>query len=195
MIKPLQVLGTAKSTDRQLFIRMSNGEYKSLNILFNKYYTPLCKFGQLYESDTALIEEKVSDVFIQLWNKRNLLKDITNPKPYLYVTVRNKLLKKSRTHLNLQYLDDHTTDIGFLHAPSIEEEKIVEEQKEGIKQYLNRVLNLLPKKSRRVFVMSRVEGFKYHEIAEIMEISPRTVETHIAIAIKYLSKQQKFPNT
>ncbi|MCL6220362.1 RNA polymerase sigma factor [Zunongwangia pacifica] len=195
MIKPLKSLGVTKSTDRQLFIRMSNGEYKALNILFNRYYAALCKFGNLYENDAALVEEKISDVFIQLWNKRNLLKDITNPKPYLYVTVRNKLLKKSKTQLDLQYLDDHKTDIGLLHAPSIEEETIIEEQNEGIKQYINRVLNILPKKSRRIFVMSRVEGFKYHEIAEIMEISPRTVETHIAIAIKYLSKQQKFPNT
>ncbi|MDN3595168.1 RNA polymerase sigma factor [Zunongwangia endophytica] len=193
MIKPLKSIIPSKSTDQQLFRRMSNGEYKALNILFNKYYTPLCQFGRLYERDETLVEEKISDVFIQLWNKRKLLKDIANPKSYLYVTVRNKLLKKSTNKIDLQYLDDHSNHTGYLHAPSIEEETIVQETKDSIQHYLNKILNVLPKKSRRIFVMSRVEGFKYKEIAEIMEISPRTVETHIAIAVKYLSKQQKFP--
>ncbi len=193
MIKSIKPKNKTKNSDKQLFLDMSNGEYKALNQLFNKYYMPLCQFGKLYENDSALVEEKISDVFIQLWNKRKLLKDITNPKPYLYVTVRHKLIKKKRTQFNFRYLDDHMNDIG-LQEPSIEDETIIQEQRERVKQYLTQILNVLPKKSRRIFIMSRVEGFKYQEIAEIMGISPRTVETHVAIAIRYLSKQSKYPN-
>ncbi|MEH6656532.1 RNA polymerase sigma factor [Leeuwenhoekiella marinoflava] len=178
------------SEDRHLFKRISQNEYKALDLLFNKYYDPLCGFGNLFEKDQMIIEEQVSDVFMLLWNKREALTEIENPKSYIYVIAKNLLIKKNKYVKNKHYLDDKKENQLVLKAhPSFEEEVIDQEHQLAYQKAIAQILKEIPKKSREIFEMSRVEGLKYKEISEIMGISPRTVENHIATALRLISKK------
>lgn len=175
------------SQDRELFCKISEGQYVALEVLFNKYYDALCRFGLSYEQNIAIVEEKISDVFILLWNKRKDLKKIDKPKSYIYVIAKNSLKKQLKTHQFHRSLDgDHSPYIPF--SPSKEEEMIDQEQKEITTHLINSILGSIPKKSRRIFELSRIDGFKYKEISEIVNLSPRTVENHIALAMRYIGK-------
>ncbi|MEZ7495836.1 sigma-70 family RNA polymerase sigma factor [Leeuwenhoekiella aequorea] len=178
------------SEDRHLFERISQNEYKALELLFNKYYDRLCVFGNLFEKDQMIIEEQISDVFMLLWNKRETLRTINNPKSYMYVIARNQLIKKSTYVKHKHYLEDkNENQLVFKVHPSFEEEVIDQEQKIVYQRALSQILKEIPKKSREIFEMSRVDGLKYKEISELKGISPRTVENHIATALRLISKK------
>ncbi len=174
--------------DRDLFDKISEGQYAALEVLFNKYYHPLCRFGLSYNQNIAVVEEKISDVFILLWNKRRELKKIDKPKSYIYVIAKNSLKKKIEIH-QLHSFDEHSQYTLF--SPSIEENLIDQEEKEVTTHLIQSILDSMPHKSRRIFELSRIDGFKYKEISELMGVSPRTVENHIALAMKYISKGLK----
>ena len=170
-------------SDDYLFQQIRNGQQEAMELFFNRYYTRLCRFGLGYESDSCLVEEKVADAFIELWNNRNTLDKIRNPKSYIYVVVKNSLKKVQRFELFHQQIDEIKA-INSVSIPSIEEEIIDDEQREFIKNMICEI----PKKSRQVFEMSRIDGLKYQEISEILNVTPKTVENHIGLALKHISK-------
>lgn len=174
-------------SDDYLFQQIRNGQQEAMGLFFNRYYTRLCRFGLGYESDSCLVEEKVADVFIELWNNRNTLDKIRNPKSYIYVVVKNSLKKVQKFELFHQQIDE-TKVIDSVSIPSIEEEIIDDEQKEFNKNMIREILDIIPKKSRQVFELSRIDGLKYKEISEILNVTPKTVENHIGLALKYISK-------
>lgn len=174
-------------SDNYLFQQIRNGQYEAMELFFNRYYTPLCRFGLSYESNACLVEEKVADIFIQLWNNRNILDKIKNPKSYIYVVVKNSLKTVRKSEPFHQQIDETKTN-NTLFSPSREQEIIENEQKEFNTNLIREILDVIPKKSRQAFELSRIDGLKYKEISIILNVTPKTVENHIAIALKYISK-------
>ena len=174
-------------SDDYLFQQIRNGQYEAMELFFNRYYTPLCRFGLSYESNYCLVEEKVADIFIQLWTNRNILDKIKNPKSYIYVIVKNSLKTARKAEPFHQQIDESKT-INSMFSPSREQEIIENEQKEMNTNLIREILDIIPKKSRQAFELSRIDGLKYKEIAEILNVTPKTVENHVAIALKYISR-------
>ncbi|WP_179351084.1 RNA polymerase sigma factor [Winogradskyella vidalii] len=172
--------------DLFLFEKIKEGDTKALDLLFKKYYHKLCRFGVLFESNSHIIEEKVDDVFIKLWSNKDQLKKIKNPKSYIYAILKNDLLSvKNNYQIRPLQNEDHLNSSSLY--PSIEDEIIANEQKEINKNVIKNVLETIPKRTRQIFEMSRIDGFKYKEISELLEISPKTVENHIGLALRHIS--------
>lgn len=174
-------------SDDYLFQQIRNDQYEAMELFFNRYYTPLCRFGLSYEKNACLVEEKVADIFIQLWNNRNILDKIKNPKSYIYVVVKNSLKTVKKSEPFHQQIDETKTS-NTLFSPSREEEIIENEQKDINTNLIREILDVIPKKSRQAFELSRIDGLKYKEISVILNVSPKTVENHIAIALKHISR-------
>jgi len=175
-----------KNEDLFLFEQMQEGDTKALDLFFKKYYKKLCRFGVLFESNSHIIEEKVDDVFITLWSNRSQLNKIKNPKSYIYAILKNDLLRvKNNYQIRPLQNEDHLNSHSLY--PSIEEEIIANEQKEINKNVIKNVLESIPKRTRQIFEMSRIDGFKYKEISELLDISPKTVENHIGLALRHIS--------
>ncbi|MFT5251620.1 MAG: RNA polymerase sigma-70 factor (family 1) [Flavobacteriales bacterium] len=183
----LKMGSSACFSDDYLFQQIRNGKYEAMGLFFNRYYTPLCRFGLTYEKNSCLVEEKVADIFIQLWNNRNILDKIKNPKSYIYVVVKNSLKTVRKSEQFHQQIDE-TNPNNTLISPSREEEIIENEQKKINTNLIREILDVIPKKSRQAFELSRIDGLKYKEISLILNVSPKTVENHIAIALKHISK-------
>ncbi|MDC6386592.1 sigma-70 family RNA polymerase sigma factor [Flagellimonas taeanensis] len=172
-----------ENQDLRLFAQLEEGKYEALMLLHQKFYRPLCRFGAMFEQNTLIIEEKVADVFIELWTRRDALSEVKYPKAYLYIMARNKLLRTAKGESLLTQIHDHL-NYSNAEQPSHEEELIHQEEKQINQKRIEDILQKVPERSRRVFEMSRIEGFKYREIAEILGISYRTVEQHVAITIR-----------
>lgn len=179
---------TKSNSDHLLFENIKKGDCKSFEDLFSIYYNPLCNFAYLFIQDRQIAEEVVSDVFLNIWNKRLLINIKLNIKSYLYKSTKNAVISKLRKQQpQLVHLDEVRGQEGFENPETL----MIQSEK---KEFFNKIIAALPKKAGLVFRMHKVDGLKYREIAEILSLSEKTVENHMGNAIKHLRKLvQKHP--
>lgn len=163
---------SSKSSDRNI------GLFESV---FNTYYSGLHVYAARLTADTASAEDIVCDVFASLWEKQELL-HLENLKAYLFSAVRHRALNYLR-HLKIRNeYQEQTLQQGEVPGTLTWDYYVEGELRERIDQAIAR----LPERCRQIFTMNRFEGQSVAEIAASLEISPRTVETQIGIALKKL---------
>lgn len=170
--------------NKALLYRIKNGEKKAFDTLFLHYYNDLCRFAIPFVNDGNEAEEVVQKVFIRLWENRKRLICPENEKAFLYKTVYNECLNTIR--------NKNTRERNYLHyfldldTTSAEKEINTEFQ-----QFINRAIEKLPAKCRRIFILNKIEGLTQKEIADYLGISVKTVENQVAIAISKLRVELK----
>ena len=158
-----------------------NDDQYAYKVLFTELYAYLYHFAFSYVKSKPLAEEILSDVFIKIWEKRKELEKIDNLKLYLYVATRNTSLNYSakQKRNNESAIDESMGEIKSLYLDP-EQLLITAEMMTRIQN----AINALPPKCKLVFKLVKEDGLKYKEVAEIMNISVKTVENHLAIALK-----------
>ena len=160
--------------------------YKSL---FKNLQPWLYQFAYSFIKSHELAEEIVSDVFIRVWEKRKQLEQVENLKLYLYVSTKNfslnylqKLLKNKTFEL-----DQLSVELKSLYADP--------EQVLITREMANRVrlaVNQLPPRCKMIFKLVKEDGLKYKEVAELLDISIKTVEAQVTLAVKKLGSTIRF---
>ena len=128
-------------------------------------------------------EEIVNDVMVKMWEKRVTINDIDNLETYLFVAVKNHSLNYLNKYSHYHVALDPET--GLAEVINLNDPQKDLEWKE-ICLKLNLAVEQLPDQCRTVFKLIKEEGFKYRQVAEILGISPRTVETQLFRAIRKL---------
>lgn len=149
---------------------------------FRKYYQSLCNYANsiLKEMDEA--EEVVQNLFLSVWEKRSELEISISLKSYLYRAVHNHCLNRIK-HLKVRE-EYQQYAVNFYDASYESVSQTV--MKNELEQKIEEAIRKLPEQCRLIFRMSRFEELKYHEIAEQLELSPKTVENQIGKALKIL---------
>lgn len=173
----------AKIRELQLQIARCENE-QAFAALFRLLYDRLLRFCIQYVNSREAAEEIVSDVFVKLWNRRQELETVANLEVYLFVAVKNHSLNylEQFSTFRIAPLDD---GLAQLSAPTDPEKEM--EWKE-MNHRLDQEVNRLPDQCRKVFRLIRDEGFRYKDVAVILNISPRTVETQLFRAIRRLNE-------
>ncbi len=146
--------------------------------IYDTYFEPLCKFLNFYTRDVSVVEEVVQDVFLKLWEDREVL-EIQYIKTFLYNAARNRMLNELRNSQNRNMLLEQWAT-QELERDSAED---CVDMEEFVSLLRERVDNL-PTGCREIYVMSREEQMSYREIAERKGISVKTVEAQMGIALK-----------
>lgn len=153
--------------------------------LFRYFYDRLLRFSMQYVHAREAAEEIVSDVFVKVWNRRSEIETIANLEVYLFVAVRN---------LSLNYLEQFSSmritplrDSGISQLTNTIDPEREMEWKEILFKMDQEVCKL-PEQCRKVFRLIKEEGFRYKEVAAILNISPRTVETQLFRAMRRLNE-------
>ena len=152
--------------------------------LFKSHFKALTGFAYKYLKDVDLAKEIVHDVFVKLWEKRDSIDPNKAVKSYLYASVNNKSLNYIRDNKKFIKSDDNFELLNNTDNTDASDNMIVIE----IQEKIDETLSTLPEKCSLVFKMSRYEGKKYREIAEELNISIKTVESHMSKALKLLRK-------
>nr|WP_255409833.1 RNA polymerase sigma-70 factor [Flavobacterium sp. 2] len=159
---------------------MNETYYKEL---FYSLYPRLVSYSYSFVKNNFLAEEVVGNVMLQLWENRVKFEKIVDVKSYLYTMVRNGsllILKKEQKVIKLNdELSHETLDFDF---------NILEEE---LYATLTQALNSLPEKCKEVFELSCIEGLKYKDVAEQLNISINTVKSQRARAIELLKVKLK----
>ena len=164
--------------------RIAHNDQQAFAELFRHFYDRLFHFCIQYVHSHEAAEEIVSDVFVKIWNRRVELKEVLNLEVYLFVAVKNHSLNYLQQYSSFRIVEiDGSSSAKLINTVDPEREL---EWKEILFK-LDQVVNSLPEQCRKVFKLVKEEGFKYKEVAEILNISPRTVETQLARAMRRLN--------
>lgn len=150
--------------------------------MFRRFQPALVKYAASMLFSVEDAREVVQDVFINIWQKRGSLEFGDGLKSYLYRAVRNQTLNKiQRNKIDTVSLDEKI--YVFAQETDLRDDEKNRRLKEVFKQ-----INALPPSCKEIFMMSRVEGLSHKEIADILEISRKTVENQVGIALKKIRK-------
>ena len=161
--------------------RIKKGDFHAFEELFEEQYAPLCNFAYLFLKDYEASEDLVSDFFVSLWQKRRHLKVKDSLKSYMYVSIRNAVISYKRKSSKILF-DDIEKTLEYRSASTPETLLL----KKELQEKLDSLMETLPMKSGLVFRLKKVDGMTYREISEVLNISERTVENHVASAVKKL---------
>jgi RNA polymerase sigma-70 factor (family 1) len=168
---------------KSLQAQIAAGNQQAFASLFRLFYSRLHSFSMQYVHIKETAEEITNDVFVKLWNRREEIEAINNLSTYLFVAVKNFSLNylKQYSHLHVA-VEDTDGSTALINRNDPEQEL---EWKE-ISFQLNQAIDSLPDQCRTIFKLVKEDGFRYKEVAEILGISPRTVETQLFRALKKL---------
>jgi len=170
------------TNEKELLTLLRDGDEAAFTQIYNLYWKK-CFFTAAQKlQDLPEAEEVVQDIFLDLWKRREELNITTRLSSYLAVCVKYKVINLlSKRHLALKYLQ-HTAVTGRGSELSTEEVLRLRE----LKNQLMKETSRLPEKCRMVFQMSREEGFSQKQIAHRLNISEKTVESHLSRALRSL---------
>lgn len=164
-----------------------NSDEQAFDELFRVYYPGLLSYTTALLSDKPAAEEICIDVLLKLWQNRKMLPTIKNLSHYLYIAakhgtisyMRSKGYKELRKSISLEEAGEH-----FVYELSNHELRLI--TKETLSQ-VNTAISSLPPKCRLIFKLIKEEGLKYADVAQLLEVSVKTVENQMTIAMKKLA--------
>ncbi len=172
--------------DNELYLKLKEGDERAFQSLFRKYYSAMCHFACQFLDDRELAEEIVQDMFVKIWEKRAILNIETSVKHYFFRSVRNHCLNQiQHEKIKKQYANKM--------IESAQQEIIAEQYflEVDLVKRIEKSIDSLPPKRKEIFRLSREQGMKYKEIAETLDISVKTVEAQMGLALKYLREDLK----
>lgn len=174
-------------SDSEILLLFRKNDVNGLKRLYDKYYVSLYMLAIKYIGKKEVAEEIVQDVFIQLWEKRQVLDVTSSFKSYLSAAIKYKSINYLKSIYKKYRFTELIPDLFTDNTFSGEEEVIGNEFSAIIKESIKN----LPPKCRIIFNLSRNFSMSYDEIAVHLSISKRTVQAQIGIALKRIRKELK----
>ncbi len=149
-------------------------------LLFRNEFKGLVLFALGYVKDYDTARDLVQEAFLSMWEKRDQI-DLSKPvRTYLSTIVKNKSLNYLRDN---RKFDARLISIEALYTDSVYDhpDKLIESE---LQKRIETVIDELPEKCRQIFLLNRNEHLKYQEIADLLQISVKTVETQMSKALQ-----------
>jgi RNA polymerase sigma-70 factor, ECF subfamily len=165
-----------------IFEQIRQGDRKAYEQLFRQQYAALVRFARDIVKDTDTAEDLVQEVFVKIWERKAGIEIRTSLKAYLYMAVKNHCLNKLKTEQKHAFMEDSIADdIRFSHNNADAASDTIK-----LEQHINEALEKLPPRCALIFKLSRFEHKSYKEIAEILELSVKTVENQMGKALQLM---------
>ncbi len=161
---------------------------RMFEFIFKAYFLRLMAFAIKYIPDRTEAEDIIQEAFFKVWMKRDEIEESTF-QSYLFTLVRNACInhikhQKVVNDYNFE-LENKIKGEGLYYADFFSDPYHLTVFNE-IQNEIETVMNNLPEQTRKVFLLSRFEGFKNSEIAKKLNVSLRTVEKHNTRALQKL---------
>ncbi len=166
-------------TDQHLLAFLKEGREEAFTEIYRRYWEKLLAIGYHYTQNKEFAEEVVHDVFLRLWMQRGEV-EIGSLPAYLGTAVKFSVFKAMLKEKRRSQIRARLPQSEII---SSDNEKI---EARFLRDYLQGIVENLPEKCRLVFQYSREESLSLAEIAARMNISQKTVESHMTKALKTL---------
>lgn len=146
-----------------------------IEALFRWYYAPLCSHAIRYVSSKEIAEDIVSDVFCKLYLEKSVSHIQTSFRAYLFTWVRNRAFNYVKMEMGRSTSIENASLISIDNGDQPDDIT----QFEDLYHDVEHVVNAMPQRRRKIYVMHRMEGKKYAEISGELDISVKTVKEHM----------------
>lgn len=170
--------------EKEIIGRIRKGDIGQFESLFRSSYVSLVKYANKLIKDQDTAEEIVQDLFFRLWEDREKIKIESSLNGYLFRAVHNRCLHHFE---HLKVVERHAQEITS-GAPESPEDPAERLQYKELQARIALILERLPERCGKIFMMNRFEGLKYSEIAKILSVSVKTVESNMGKALKEFRK-------
>ena len=165
-------------------IRKRNSD-SAFRELYDHCYNRFFRIAFYYLQKEEWAQEVVLDVFLNIWNNRSMLSEVRNFSNYSFILIKNAsvnfLEKEGRR--NTSTLDSIAEPVSSISSP---EEQLIDEE---LFQYYVDAVDALPEKCREIFLLVREEKKSYAQVAELFNISPKTVDAQLQKAVLKLKEK------
>ena len=171
-------------SDSHVLQRIVAGDENAFRALYENNFDRIAKFTFKMCKSEAVTEEIVQDVFLKLWSNRENIGHVNDIEAYLFSIARNKtidFLRRLAKETNII----HTLSIQQTEIHNVVDEKLNED---SLLILIEGALSCLSPQKRKIFEMSKIQGFSHDEIAETLQLSKSTVKNHLSETLKYLKK-------
>ena len=171
-------------SDSHVLQRIVAGDEIAFRALYENNFDRIAKFTFKMCKSEAVTEEIVQDVFLKLWSNRENIGHVNDIEAYLFSIARNKTIDF------LRRLAKETNIIQTLSTQQTEIHNVVDEKlnEDSLLILIEGALSGLSRQKRKIFEMSKIQGFSHDEIAETLQLSKSTVKNHLSETLKYLKK-------
>lgn len=173
--------------EREWLERIRAGDERAFEEVFRAFVDPLFNFALSYVESSDIADEIVQDLFCALWAQRFTLDMPRGMRPYLFASVRNRalnVLRDRRVQMAMQ--DRLSRRAGDVHAGLAAHDSDSATITNDLAAAVSRVVQDMPPRCREVFTMLRYHHLTYAEVAQLLAISPKTVEIHMSRALAIL---------
>ncbi len=174
------MLGRDDIAEKEYLIRIADGDEKAFEVLLSKYSDLLGAYIYKLTHSRESAEEIVQDVFLKIWLNREALRSINNFQAWLYIVSKNSAINAVRKMVR-EKLD--------LSAMSLHDAPDQENQSDWLAEKLSiveKAITHLPPQQKKVYILSRKEGYSYKQIANEMNISTETVKKYLQHASRFV---------
>lgn len=163
--------------------------------IYSIYYPKLVRFSNEYVLSVHDAENIVQDCFLYVWEQKHTLHSINNINAFLFRLVKNKCIDFLRRKIldetkKKDIQDTYIREFQYklLSIESFDDSFMSDDEIETI---IYNAINSLPEKCKQIFILSKINGMKYDEIAKQLEISPNTVKNQVSNALEKIRKSLK----
>ena len=169
--------------DTSIIKRLSEGNQSAYRVVFEHYYPRIWEFVRRIVKSESLAEDITQDIFVKIWERREIFGvEVHSFSKYIYIMSRNAALNALRQSSRTTPIADSSTIKEEQSSSSLEENYYAKEKELIIRLTVCQ----MPEQRRRIFEMSRYMGMDNQTIATTLNISKKTVENHLTLALKTL---------
>lgn len=173
-----------KINDKDLAQKIKTGDKNAYQKLFEKYAPRIYHFAFSYLKNKPDAEELVQNVFLKIWEKRNLLDTSQNIKAFVFKVAVNTIYDFIRKK-NMEYAFEDYARLNYSPGEDFTWHSVIFEE---MQQNLRQLVSQLPEQQQKIFQLSKLDGLSNDEIARQLNLSKRTVENHLYRALAFLKK-------
>ncbi|QSW87631.1 MULTISPECIES: RNA polymerase sigma factor [Flavobacterium] len=167
--------------NKKFIINLKKGDEAAFKEAYFNYYDKLINIARRFNSSLFTPEDFVQETFIRLYNKRELLNEEVLFDKQIFVICKNIIINHVNRENKIISLDPNQVDVPQEESYS----GIFEERQEKLQNFINQ----LPEQQQKIFTLHKLENLSYKEIAEITDLSEKTIANHIYLASKFIRKK------
>lgn len=170
--------------DVLLWQRFRSGDSVAFDQLVQAYFQPLFRYGIRFDPDEEFIKDCIQDVFVELWQRRQTVRETEFVKFYLLKSLRRRIFRgKAKWGTNWESLqDNYLFEVEF----SIENQMITQEVAHDQVRQLESLLNQLSRRQKEVIFLKFYQGLTHEQIAEVMVLNRQSVYNILHEALQKL---------